>query len=78
MGVPPGNSSTTMRCPSMAQHPGVASRAAILFPYKTPFYDVMGLSAFSSLPLVGFCWTVDIRVSIAPVVLKIAPNFHTL
>ena len=29
------------------------------FPYETRFYDVMGLSAFSSLPLVGFCWTVD-------------------
>ena len=25
--------------------------------YDTRFFDVMGLSAFSSLPLVGFCWT---------------------
>ena len=58
MGVPPGfepgASRTTMYCPPMARHPGVAAWAAILFPYETPFYDVIGLSAFSSLPLVGY------------------------
>ena len=37
----------------------VAARAAILCPYDTHFYDVIGLSAFSSLSLIGFCWTVD-------------------
>ena len=63
MGFPPGGepraSRTTMHCPSMARHPGVAARSAISFPYETPFYDVIGLSTFSSLPLVGFCWTVE-------------------
>ena len=29
------------------------------FSYETPFYDVIGLGAISSLPLVGFCWTGD-------------------
>ena len=64
MGVPPlgsepGTSRTTMHCSPMARHSGVAAWAAISFPYETHFYDVIGLSAFSSLPLVGFCWTVD-------------------
>ena len=63
MGVPPGfrtgDPRTTMHCSPMARHPGVAARAAISFPYETHFYDVIGLSTFSSLPLVGFCWTVD-------------------
>ena len=49
----------TVQCSPMARHAGVAARAAISFPYETRFYDVIGLSAFSSLPLVGFCWTVD-------------------
>ena len=61
MGVPPGYepgvSRTTMLSPPMACHSGVAARAAISCPYDTPFYDVIGLSAFSSLPLVGFCLT---------------------
>ena len=48
-----------MHCAPMARHPGVAARATISFPYETRFYDVIGLSAFSSLLLVGFCWTVD-------------------
>ena len=65
MGVPPGfrtgdpphhNALFTHGTPP---GPGVAARAAISFPYETRFYDVIGLSAFSSLPLVGFCWTVD-------------------
>ena len=36
---------------------GVAAWAAISCPHDTCYYDVMGLSVFSSLPLVGFCWT---------------------
>ena len=59
MGFEPGTPRTTMHCSPMARHSGVAARAAISFPYETRFYDVIGLSAFSSLPLVGFCWTVD-------------------
>ena len=59
LGSEPGTSRTTMHCSPMARHSGVAARAAISFPYETRFYDVIGLSAFSSLPLVGFCWTVD-------------------
>ena len=63
MGIPPGYepgvSRTTMHCPPLARHSGVAARAAISCPYDTRFYDVIGLSAFSSLRLVGFCWTVD-------------------
>ena len=59
LGFEPGTPRTTMHCSPMARHPGVAARAAISFPYETRFYDVIGLSAFSSLPLVGFCWTVD-------------------
>ena len=62
MGVPPGfkpeTCRTTVHCPSMERHSGVAAQAAILFPYETPFYDVIELSAFSSDPLVGFCWTI--------------------
>ena len=54
-----GVSRTTMHCPPMARHSGFAAWAAILCPYDTRFYDVIGLSAFSSLPLVGFCWIVD-------------------
>ena len=64
MGVPPGYelgvSHTTMHFPPLARHWGVAAWAAISCPYEaydTRFYDVMGLSAFSSLLLVGFCWT---------------------
>ena len=61
MGVPPGfelgTSHTTMYCPPMARHSDVAAQAAISCPYETPFCDVIGLSAFSSLPLIGFCWT---------------------
>ena len=38
---------------------GIAASVAILFTNETSFYDVMGLSEISSLPLVGFCWTVD-------------------
>ena len=59
LGFEPGTPRTTMHCSPTARHPGVAARAAISFPYETRFYDVIGLSAFSSLPLVGFCWTVD-------------------
>ena len=59
LGFEPGTPRTTMHCSPMARHPGVAARGAISFPYETRFYDVIGLSAFSSLPLVGFCWTVD-------------------
>ena len=59
LGFEPGTPHTTMHCLPMARHPGVTARAAISFPYETRFYDVIGLSAFSSLPLVGFCWTVD-------------------
>ena len=53
----PEVSCTKMHCPPLACHSGVAARAAISCPYDTHLYDVMGLSAFSSLPLVGFCWT---------------------
>ena len=45
--------------PPMACHSGVAAWAAISCPYDTCFYDVVGRSTFSSLPLVEFCWTVD-------------------
>ena len=34
-------------------------QTAILCPYETRFYDVIGLSTFSSLPFVILCWTVD-------------------
>ena len=54
LGFEPGTPCTTMHCSPMARHPGVAARAAISFPYETRFYG-----ACSSLPLVGFCWTVD-------------------
>ena len=43
--------------PPMARHSGVATWAAILCPYETCFYDIIGLNIFSSHPLVGFCWT---------------------
>ena len=56
-GERPGVSRTTMHSPPLARHLGVAAWAVISCPYDTRFYDVMGLSAFSSLPLVGFCWT---------------------
>ena len=52
-GYEPGVSRTTMNWPPLAPHSGVAAWAAILCPYDTHFYDVMGLCAFSSLPLVG-------------------------
>ena len=61
MWVPPGYktgiSRTTIQCPFLARHSGVATWAVISWPCDTRFYDVMGLNAFSSLPLVGFCWT---------------------
>ena len=44
-----------MPCTPIARHSGVAARAAISFPYEALFYDVIGLSAFSWLPLVAFC-----------------------
>ena len=57
MGVPPGFEPgayrTTMHRPPMARHQGVIAQAVILFPYETH----IRLSAFSSLPLIGFCWT---------------------
>ena len=64
MGVSPpgfrtGGLPHQMHCAPTARHSGVAAQAAISFPYETRFYDVIALSAFSSLPLVGFCWTVD-------------------
>ena len=40
---------------------GVAAKAVILCSYDTRFYDVIKLSTFSSLPLVGFCWTFSIK-----------------
>ena len=59
MGVPlgyePGASRTTMHCLPRVHHSSVTGRAVSLFPYETPFYDVIGLSTFSSLPLVRFC-----------------------
>ena len=54
LGFKPRDSRTIMHCPPMARHLGVATRAAISFPYETHFYDVSGLSTFSSLYLVGF------------------------
>ena len=59
MGVPPGFRTGDPPAPQCTVHPWHATRVAISFPYETRFYDVIGLSAFSSLPLVGFCWTVD-------------------
>ena len=50
-----GGTPTTMHCPPMANHLFVAAWAAISCPYDTRFYDIIGLSTFSSLPLVGFC-----------------------
>ena len=62
MGIHPGYEQgafrTTMHCPPLARHLGVAARAALSCPYDTRLYDVIELSPFSSLPLVGFCWTV--------------------
>ena len=49
-----------MHCPPIVRHSGVSAWAAILFPYETRCYDVIILSAFSSLPLVGL-WTVRVR-----------------
>ena len=60
-----------MHCSPMARHPGVAARAAISFPYETHFYDVIGLSAFSSLPLVGFCWTLGVKVEEVLCIVKV-------
>ena len=61
MGVTPGFemgvSHTTMHCPPVVRNSGVAARAAISCPSKSPFYDVIRLGTFSSLLLVGFCWT---------------------
>ena len=65
MGVPPGFEpgppapQFTVHLAPTAHHPGVAARAAISFIYETPFFDVIGLSAFPSLSLVGFCRTMD-------------------
>ena len=53
LGFELGASRTTMHCPPMACHSGVAAWAVILFPYETCFYDVIGLSTFSSL---APCW----------------------
>ena len=50
---------TTMHYAPMARHSGVAARAVILCPFETRFCDAIGLGAFSSLPLVGFCKIVD-------------------
>ena len=50
---------TTMHYPPMAHHSGVAVGTSLSCAYDTHFYDVIGLPAFSSLPLVGFCWTAD-------------------
>ena len=69
LGFEPGTPRTTMHCSPMARHPGVAARAAILFPYETRFYDVIGLSAFSSLPLVGL-----VRVKGEEVLCIVNPN----
>ena len=54
-----GVSHITMHCPPLARYLGVAAQAAISCLYDARFYDLIGFSAFSSLPLVGFCWTVD-------------------
>ena len=64
MGVPPlyepGVSPTAMHCPPLARQ-GVAAWAAIWCLYDdTLFYDLVGLSAFSSLPFVGL-WTVRVN-----------------
>ena len=50
MGFLPGYESgvprATMHCPPLARHLCVTAWAAILSPYDTRFYDVMGLGAF--------------------------------
>ena len=62
MWVPPGfklgASRITMQCLplALARHSGVAAWVAISYPFETRFYEVIGLSEFSLLPLVGFCW----------------------
>ena len=43
-------------CPPRARHSDVAAWAAILCPYEAPFYDVIGISAFSWLLRVAFGW----------------------
>ena len=68
LGFKPGTPRTTIHCSPMARHPGVAAQAAISFPYETRFYDVIGLSAFSSLPLVGFC---RVKVQEVPCIVKV-------
>ena len=63
-GYEPGGLSHHNALSTPARHSGVvAARAAISCPYDTCFYDVMGLNAFSSLPLVGFCWTEEVWVN---------------
>ena len=62
MAVPPSEFRTVglmHHCAPTARHSDDAARAAILFLYVPRFYDVIGFIAFSSLPLVGFCWTVE-------------------
>ena len=62
-GYEPGVSCTTMRCPPLAHHSGVADRAAISCLYDTSFYDVIGLKAFSSdFPLLDFVGLRRVRV----------------
>ena len=59
-----GGSRTMMCCPPMAPHSGAAGCVVISFPYEMPFYEVIGLCVFSSLPLVGFCWTGESQESL--------------
>ena len=60
MGVPPwirtGDLSHHNALSTPGTPLGVAAQAAISCPYDTHLYEVIGLSAFTSLPLVGFCW----------------------
>ena len=58
-GFKPGVSCTTMHCPPLARHLGVAVQTAISCPCETCFYDVIRFSTFSLLSFVGFCWTLD-------------------
>ena len=62
-GFKPGASCIIMHCSPLAHHLGVAARAAISFPYGTPFYDVIGLRMFLSLPFVGFVGLGRVRVN---------------
>ena len=55
--------SPTPQCTVHPWHSDVAARAGIPYPYETHFCDIIRLSAFSSLPLVGFfgLWTVRVK-----------------